>query len=110
MTIIQCDEALPHSLHTNICIVGAGAAGITLACELAHTSHSVILLEAGSLTTNPALVSEFSGRANFPHPEPSLFREFAFGGTTRLWGGRCVPFDPIDFDVREHVPNSGWPI
>ncbi len=110
MTIIRCDEAAPQSLHANICIVGAGAAGITLACELAHTSLSVLMLEAGGLATDTALAREFSGLANFPHPEPSLFREFVFGGTTKLWGGRCVPFDPIDFVIREHVPNSGWPI
>ncbi|WP_458757187.1 GMC oxidoreductase [Afipia sp. TerB] len=110
MTIIGFSEAIPQSLRTNVCIVGAGAAGITLACELANTSLSVLVLEVGGLATNAALASEFSGFSGFPHPEPSLFREFAFGGTTRLWGGRCVPFDPIDFDVREHVPNSGWPI
>jgi choline dehydrogenase-like flavoprotein len=110
MTIIRCSEAIPQSLLTNICIVGAGAAGITLACELSNTSLSVLVLEAGGFATNAGLASEFSGFSDFPHPEPSLFREFVFGGTTRLWGGRCVPFDPIDFDVREHVPNSGWPI
>jgi choline dehydrogenase-like flavoprotein len=110
MAIIHCDNTTPRSLHADICIVGAGAAGITLACELAGTSRTVLMLEAGGLATNPALSSEFAGVSNFPHPEPSLFREFALGGTTKLWGGRCVPFDPIDFEYREHIPNSGWPI
>ncbi len=31
------------------------------------------------------------------------------GGSTSIWGGRCVPLDPIDFQVRPHVQNSGWP-
>jgi choline dehydrogenase-like flavoprotein len=33
-----------------------------------------------------------------------------WGGTTTVWGGRCVPFDPIDFATRSWVPGSGWPI
>jgi len=33
-----------------------------------------------------------------------------WGGTTTVWGGRCVPFDPIDFKKREWIPDSGWPI
>ena len=32
------------------------------------------------------------------------------GGTTTVWGGRCAPFDPIDFERRPHVPHSGWPV
>ena len=32
------------------------------------------------------------------------------GGTSRLWGGRCVALDDIDFEKRDHVPFSGWPI
>jgi choline dehydrogenase-like flavoprotein len=34
----------------------------------------------------------------------------AFGGTTSLWGGRCIPLDPQDFKRRPYVSNSGWPI
>ena len=110
MTFVLSASAIPQSLRANICIVGGGAAGITLACELAKTSLAVLVLEAGGFSRNASLVTDFSGDSERPHPEPSLFREFAFGGTTRLWGGRCVPFDPIDFEQREHVPNSGWPI
>jgi choline dehydrogenase-like flavoprotein len=33
-----------------------------------------------------------------------------FGGTTKLWAGFCSPFDPIDFEKRDWVPDSGWPI
>ena len=33
-----------------------------------------------------------------------------FGGATRLWYGQCIRLDPIDFERREWVPHSGWPI
>ncbi len=32
------------------------------------------------------------------------------GGTTALWGGRCVPFDPIDFEDRPLTAQAPWPI
>ena len=37
-------------------------------------------------------------------------RTRAFGGSTIVWGGRLVPFDPIDFETRDFLPLSGWPI
>jgi choline dehydrogenase-like flavoprotein len=97
-------------LEAAVCIVGAGAAGITLACELDGLNESVILLEAGGLHTEPGLIEHYQGHASAPHPDPTQFRRAAFGGTTSLWGGRCVPFDPVDFERRDYVAQSGWPI
>jgi choline dehydrogenase-like flavoprotein len=94
-------------LTTTICIVGGGAAGITLACELDGAPFKVLLLEAGDFDPQK---SHYEGSASAPHADPSEFRRFGFGGTTAAWGGRCVPYDPIDFVHRDHVPNSGWPI
>nr|WP_246733800.1 GMC oxidoreductase [Rhizobium sp. 57MFTsu3.2] len=37
-------------------------------------------------------------------------RRRQFGGTSNAWGGRCIPFDSIDFAERYWVPHSGWPI
>ena len=97
-------------LDAAVCIVGAGAAGITLACELDGQHAKVILLESGGLTTDAALVDDYRGSATPPHPSPTEFRRAAFGGTTSLWGGRCVAFDPIDFERRDYIAHSGWPI
>lgn len=97
--------------RARVCIVGAGAAGITVACELDGEDFDVLLLEAGGAKTDPAFAADvYAGVANAPHPDPVAFRRVGFGGTTAIWGGRCVPFDPVDFERREHVPNSGWPI
>lgn len=99
------------SLDATVCIVGAGAAGITLACELDGSGISVLLLEAGSLQQDRARSSDmYGGTAVAPHPAPSEFRRVVFGGSTSIWGGRCVPFDPIDFERRDYIADSGWPI
>ena len=94
-----------------VCIIGAGAAGITLACELDGSGQRVLLLEAGGERLDAAASDDqYGGSAAAPHPQPAEYRRVVFGGTTGTWGGRCVPFDPIDFEKRDHVANSGWPI
>jgi choline dehydrogenase-like flavoprotein len=109
MIIDSSQLAADEPLDATICIIGAGAAGITLACELEGLGK-VILLESGGLATDAALTDDFRGSATEPHADPTQFRRAAFGGTTSLWGGRCVPFDPLDFERREYVGISGWPI
>jgi choline dehydrogenase-like flavoprotein len=102
------DRAAKPPHKACVCIIGAGAAGISLACELDGCGFDVLLLEAGGLAS---CVGDFyEGSATHPHPEPRQFRRVGFGGTTAVWGGRCVPFDPIDFERRDHVANTGWPI
>ena len=109
--MILPSRSLEGDVSAHVCIIGAGAAGITLACELDGADIPVVVLEAagvgifGGVSQDP-----YEGTAEEPHPRPSNFRRRAFGGTTTIWGGRCVPYDPIDFEAREYAPNSGWPI
>src|SRR5450755_239191 len=110
MIINSAELSEDGPLDAAICIVGAGAAGITLACELDGHGGRVILLEAGGFKADSALVDDYRGHASAPHPDPAQYRRAAFGGTTSLWGGRCVAFDPIDFERRAYVARSGWPI
>jgi choline dehydrogenase-like flavoprotein len=44
------------------------------------------------------------------HSPPDKYRHRRLGGSTAIWGGRCMPFDPIDFEARSSVPYSGWPL
>jgi hypothetical protein len=98
-------------LPTTVCIIGAGAAGITLACELEGCGFPVILIDGGGISGHSASPQDFyRGVAKPGHPEPTKYRQVGFGGTTSVWGGRCVPLDPIDFEAREYVAHSGWPI
>ena len=110
--ILTSNEFSPSSssVATGVCIVGAGAAGITLACELDRSGISVLLLEAGGYAPDADSAADYVGQAGKPHPETTEFRRVKLGGTTGIWGGRCVPYDPIDFERRDYLANSGWPI
>lgn len=110
MTLATLDQIDEADLDAHVCIIGAGAAGITLANELDGCGFKVLLLEAGTLKTDPRLEDYYRGEAKPPHPDPTEFRRVRFGGTTNVWGGRCVPYDPTDLEPREHIANSGWPM
>ncbi|WP_279599181.1 GMC family oxidoreductase [Methylobacterium sp. J-076] len=101
-----------HELVADLCIVGAGAAGITLALQFAGTGLRVLLLEGGEAEKLPAAQSLYAGTVDTPdlHSPPDRYRERRFGGTTTVWSGRCLPYDPIDFDRRPWIADSGWPI
>ena len=99
-------------LQANICIVGAGPAGITLAMELARTGRSILLIESGDLVHNDRQQELNSGEVVDAtlHSPPDRYRESRFGGSSSIWGGRCVPFDPMDFETRSWIDNAAWPI
>src|SRR5579863_6818178 len=109
------DDALAvtdgDTLGADICIVGAGAAGITLAMELAGTGVSVLLLESGGMRAERRAQRLYRGAVADErlHSPPHRYRQRRFGGTSTIWGGRCVPFDEIDFEARDYLPDSGWP-
>ena len=104
------ERTLP-AFVADVCIVGAGAAGIVLASQLMRVGKRVLLLESGgskedetfqqlnrSARNGQALKSVHAGR----------FR--ALGGTTIRWGGQIQEMQERDFDARPGIPGSGWPI
>jgi choline dehydrogenase-like flavoprotein len=110
--MIQDLREFPHgtTVSADICLIGAGAAGITIAQELAGSALSVCLVEGGGLEYEMDSQALFAGENV---GAPIIFeggRLRFFGGTTNHWGGRCAPLDPIDFRRRDWVPLSGWPI
>lgn len=100
-----------EDIRTDICIVGAGAAGITLALELDGTPHDVCLLESGKFSYD-AKTQALAGGAivGLPYYDLLAARLRFFGGTTNHWAGICRPLDALDFEKRDGIPNSGWPI
>ncbi len=98
-------------LRPDVCIVGAGAAGILLAIELRHHGKSVVLLEAGSreLEQNDQQLYE-ADVLGLPHRGVTTGRFRVHGGTTRRWGGQILELDTMDFEKRPWIPESGWPL
>ena len=99
------------SFEADVCIIGAGAAGIAIAREFLGTRHKILLLESGGFGPEPdsqkLYDSEITG---LPHTGIHEGRARIFGGTTTLWGGQALRFDDFDFQERSWVPYSGWPI
>ncbi len=109
---------LPTSttLQGDVCIIGAGAAGITLARALAAKGHDVVLLESGTFDPDAATQALYRGKEVGLRLDPNERsgldgpRLRYFGGTTNHWAGYCRPFPALDFDPRAYVTRSGWPI
>ncbi len=98
-------------LRADVCVVGAGPAGIALALALSGRGLSVLLLEAGRRPQDPLAQALYEGElANPQHSPPHRYRMRGLGGSSTRWGGRCMPFDPIDFERRDWVDAPGWPI
>jgi choline dehydrogenase-like flavoprotein len=112
--MIDDANRVPHgtTLHTDICIIGAGAAGISLALALQDSGLDVLLLESGSDKPDPKTQALYQGCVVDPrlHPPTDSYRVRQLGGSTTLWGGRCMPMDAIDFEPRDYMAHSGWPI
>lgn len=98
-------------IEGDLCIIGAGAAGISMALEWLPSARKVILLEGGGFNVEAQMQALYHGesvdRPYYPLRSATLHY---FGGTTGHWSGYCAPFDPIDFERRDWVPHSGWPI
>ena len=112
MILSAAELADGEVLEADICIVGAGAAGIAMAVELIDSKLEVLVLESGGMDFDVRNQSLYEGAVvdERMHSLPVRFRQRQFGGSTTIWGGRCMPLDAIDFEVRAYVPYSGWPI
>ncbi len=99
-------------LQADVCVIGAGPAGIALTLSLAERGISVLLLESGHLKADAATQALYAGEVADAalHSPPDKYRHRRLGGSSAIWGGRCMPFDAIDFETRPQVPLSGWPI
>lgn len=95
----------------DICIIGAGAAGITLAREFLNHDMRVCLLESGGLDYHRDCQSLYEGEnMGQPYFPLDVCRLRYFGGTTNHWSGTSRPLDDLDFEKRDWIPSSGWPI
>lgn len=101
--------------EADVCVVGAGAAGIALARDLAAAGHSVVLAESGGLIYELPTQALYSGvesgtllGSSTQYLGSSRLRYF--GGSMGHWNGWCRPLDSDDFGPRPWVSDESWPI
>ncbi|MCZ6643657.1 MAG: GMC family oxidoreductase [Gammaproteobacteria bacterium] len=110
--LIEHNSIEPDSeFEVDLCIIGAGACGITIARTFDNLNLKVALLESGGFEYSEKNHALYSGEASGVSDDYlTRTRQRMFGGTTNHWGGLCRPFDEIDFEKRAWVPNSvAWP-
>lgn len=92
-------EGVVGTLDTDVCIVGAGAAGLTLAHALRKSGLSVLVLESGPVD-DP---DRWNAGEVVGHPYNGLLRGRVrgLGGTTAVWPGQCMRLRPTDL--------AAWP-
>jgi choline dehydrogenase-like flavoprotein len=98
------------NLTADVCIAGAGAAGISLAVEFARKGKKVLLLEGGGALREDSSQAIYDSEiAGLPHRGIHTGRIRVKGGTTVRWGGQILELDALDFTPRPGIPESGWP-
>jgi choline dehydrogenase-like flavoprotein len=99
------------NVATTVCIVGAGAAGITLALELEQRGIDCCILESGGFSPDDGSRDLYRGTAvGLPYRFADGCRSRYLGGSSNCWGGWCRPLDPWDFEQRDWIAHSGWPL
>jgi choline dehydrogenase-like flavoprotein len=95
----------------DLCIVGAGAAGLALASEFLGTPWRVVVLESG-LREPDASGDDLNAldSVGLRHDGWREGRVRCLGGTTRAWGGQLIPMRASELQSRAWIPDSGWPL
>lgn len=111
MIIDYLDRTAPADLQVDLCIIGAGPAGLAIAHAFLGTRTTVCLLEGGGLSGEDSSQSLYEGTSAGTQPfDAGTSRMRAFGGSCTLWGGGCIPLADTDLGPRDWVPDSGWPL
>lgn len=99
-------------MHSQVCIVGGGIAGLIIAMELERAGIASIVLESGGLKAEEATrdLNRGSSSGDIDYHYGDGCRSRYLGGSSNCWGGFCRAFDESDMATRSWVPNSGWPI
>ncbi len=111
--LIDADALQDSSvIDSDVTVVGSGPAGIVLALELGRAGFDVALVESGrrrfvAASQRLGDTEHFDPRRHAPMAECTRRQ---IGGASVIWGGRCVPYDPIDFENRSWVPHASWPV
>ncbi|WP_164658457.1 GMC oxidoreductase [Tropicibacter sp. Alg240-R139] len=120
-----------NPLRADLVIVGGGACGLTLARAMSGQGRRIIVLESGGLdqdaeheVLNAVRMDDWNAQeaASRESYHKTLTRHWdgdrqqygvrcrGLGGSTQAWAGKSAPLDGVDYEARDWVPFSGWPI
>lgn len=104
--------AAGSTVEADVAIVGAGPAGIVTALELANAGFDVVLVESGEgrYSAEAQALADAASWDTDLHAPMSIATRRQVGGASVIWGGRCVPYDRVDFDRRPWIGDPGWPV
>ncbi|WNL43130.1 GMC family oxidoreductase [Halomonas sp. PAMB 3264] len=104
-------SALSERESFDVCVIGAGAAGITVAMTLARQGRRVLLCEGGEASFSERSQALYRGDTlGDTYLDLSSIRLRYMGGSTNHWGGVCRPLDAHDFTAKQAAPQTAWPI
>lgn len=105
-------NAVDAALSADLAVIGAGPAGIVTALELAEAGFDVVLLESGreGYSAEAHALGDAAELDPRRHAAMALATRRQLGGASAIWGGRCVPFDPVDFERRPWISEAAWPV
>ena len=106
---VDVDQIASGAPASRVVVIGAGAVGLYAASQLAARGRDVTVIESGD-THLGSFDTESYASVGRPHTGIKIGRSRSMGGTTNLWGGQLVEFQPIDFDGRPWLPGSKWPV
>ena len=91
----------PMELSCDLCVVGSGAAGLTIASEMMSTRLRTVIVESGSLVHEPQTQALYNvDISGLPYPGATEGRFRICGGSTTQWGGQALPLMRLDFERR----------
>ena len=95
--MILSDLDVLASWNCDVCIIGSGPVGSSLAVDLSQRGLSVIVLEFGLQRPDRKIQSLSDAEITYPqaHHRMELAVSRSFGGTSRLWGGRSAFLDEL---------------
>ena len=108
---IDFQQISEHNDAIDVCVIGAGAAGISIAVTLAERGHRVLLCEGGDADYSERSQECYRGDIVGDSYIPLYGARLRFlGGSTNHWGGICRPLDRYDFTSKPAAIETAWPI
>jgi len=108
---LEALQTQTEAIRSQVCIIGAGVAGNSLAHRLTEAGITVALLEAGGRSPEDRSQSIYNARmARLKHNGTHEGRFRILGGSSTRWGGQLLPYTEEIMQPTPGMPSMGWPM